>query len=92
MRRPSSSSPSRKPYETERVSPHRWSNGMTTHSTISETRLRELTERKERGDRLWMKHEIAKLQFRTLGKATDELEMRIALNEEALMKEMLRGM
>ena len=65
---------------------------MTTHSTISEQRWKELIERKERGDRCWMKHEIAMLQFRTRGKATDILEMRIALNEEALMKEMLRSM
>ena len=51
-----------------------------------------MTERKERGDRCWMKHEIATLQFLTLGKATDTVEMRQALGEEALMKELLRAM
>jgi hypothetical protein len=92
MRQLSSSSLSRKPYETETASLHRWNNGMTAPSTISDQRWRELTERKERGDRCWMKHELVKMQFRILGLTTDQPEARLALNEEAILKELLRAM
>ena len=54
--------------------------------------MSELTERAVRGDHLWMKHELAKLQFLTRGTITDTIEGRLGLAEESIIKDLLRKM
>lgn len=61
-------------------------------TAISEIRLKELIERRERGDLCWLKHELARNQFESIGRPTDTVESRVAFNEETLIKEFLRGM
>jgi len=63
---------------------------MTEHVLSYEKKWSELTERAEKGDRCWMMHELASLQFQTRGLITDEVEARKALIYEAAIKEKLR--
>jgi len=63
---------------------------MTVLTESYKEKWSELTTRASKGDRCWMKHELATLQFQTRGLITDEVEAREALKYEAAIKEMLR--
>jgi len=63
---------------------------MTEHMTSYEKKWSELTERAKKGDRCWMMHELASLQFQTRGLTTDEVEARQAFIYEVAIKEKLR--
>ena len=65
---------------------------MTAPSTPYEKRWSELITHAKMGDLCWMKNELAMLQFQTRGKATDDLEGREALGEEAFIKALIREM
>jgi hypothetical protein len=65
---------------------------MTIPLTPYEKRLNELIAHARMGDLCWMTNELAVLQFQTRGKATDDLEGREALGEEAFIKALIREM